>query len=173
MAAVRRGVCDVVSCVARVRSRFVSVHTAPRLRGWTFNRVPRRHFRTRDTARARDRLDRCAMIVLARSGISLCATSFYLTRFSGRRPFVRCSAPGSHCALPRAARRHRMWRPRHASHRPLPAVLRTLLRLRPLDQRSLSGGGVRMLTTFACCPTRLQLDYMSAAKPPSPPPPPP
>ena len=101
MAAVRRGVCDVVSCVARVRGRFVSVHTAPRLRGWTFNRVPRRHFRTRDTARARDRLDRCAMIVLARSGISLCATSFYLTRSSGRRPFVRCSAPLSLCTTPR------------------------------------------------------------------------
>lgn len=53
------------------------------------------------SARARDRLDRCAMIVLARSGISLCATSFYLTRSSGRRPFVRCSAPLSLCTTPR------------------------------------------------------------------------
>jgi len=44
---------------------------------------------------------------------------------------------------------------------------------RPLTLWSLSGGGVRMLTTFARCPTRSHLDYMSAAKPPSPPPPPP
>ena len=44
---------------------------------------------------------------------------------------------------------------------------------RPLTLWSLSGGGVRMLTTFARCPTRSHLDYMSAAKPESPPPPPP
>ena len=44
---------------------------------------------------------------------------------------------------------------------------------RPLTLWSLSGGGMSMLTTFARCPTRSHLDYMSAAKPPSPPPPPP